>query len=78
MNITNNNRFNCPHCNGTIEIESLNCGIFRHGILKSNNQQINPHASKDECDNYVNNNLIYGCGKPFQIRNNQISKCDYI
>jgi hypothetical protein len=57
----------CPHCNNYIIIEKLNCGIFRHGTLKTNHTQINPHASKEECYHYINNNLIYGCGKPFKI-----------
>jgi hypothetical protein len=72
----------CPHCNDQILIEQLNCKIFRHGILKSNNTQINPHASKEECEYYINNNLIYGCGKPFIIveNNNELTAviCEYI
>ena len=71
----------CPHCNDPILIEQLNCRIFRHGILKSNNTQINPHASKEECDNYITNNLIYGCGKPFKIIDNnelKVEICKYI
>jgi len=57
----------CPHCNATVLVEKLNCRIFRHGTLKTNYQQINPHASKDECDNLLINNMIYGCSKPFKI-----------
>jgi len=57
----------CPHCNNSVIIEEINCAIFRHGILKSNGQQMNPHTPKIECDNLINNNLIYGCGKPFKI-----------
>jgi len=69
----------CPHCKSFIEIEQLNCRIFRHAYLKTNNQQINPHATKEECDNLINNNLIYGCGKPFRIlEDNTVIICDYI
>jgi hypothetical protein len=72
----------CPHCQVPVLIEQLNCKIFRHAILKSTNQQINPHASKSECDHYVTNDLIYGCGKPFRIviTENTITPeiCDYI
>ena len=57
----------CPHCFTQIIIEKLNCCIFRHGILKNNGLQIDPHASKDLCDFYINKQLIYGCGKPFQL-----------
>ena len=50
--------------------------------------QIDPHASKEICDNLVKNNEIYGCGKPFKLfynrnpTNNVVSFyaeiCDYI
>ena len=72
---------NCPNCNNPVLIEQLNCRIFRHGILKANNTQIDPHASKDLCDYYINNGLIYGCGKPFRIlENNKFETviCEYI
>ena len=72
----------CPHCNLMILIEKLNCGIFRHGVIISTGQQIPPHAPKEECDHFVNNGLIHGCGKPFQILliDNKvvIQICDYI
>ena len=67
----------CPHCGVTIEIISLNCGIFRCGIFKSNGQQMNPHASKEYCEKIVKEQLIFGCGKPFCIINGKISKCEY-
>lgn len=74
----------CPNCNCKIIIEQINCGIFRHGYLKSTFEQINPHLSKNECDILINNNLIYGCGKPFRIILDQINNtliieiCNYI
>ncbi len=78
----------CPHCKNPVLIEKLNCCIFRHGILKHNGTQIDPHSSKDLCDYYVEKQLIFGCGKPFQIIPNENSKnnddkfitviCDYI
>ena len=72
----------CPHCQEFIIILEINCGIFRHAIFKTNEQQIDPHTPKNVCDKYIQDNLIYGCGKPFQI----ISKdgifitqiCEYI
>jgi len=57
----------CPHCKEPILIEKLNCCIFRHGVLKNNQKQIDPHASKELCDYYVEHQLIIGCGKPFKI-----------
>ena len=51
-------------------------------MIKLNNTQINPHASKEECEHYINNGLIYGCGKPFRIvlENSKfiIEICEYI
>ena len=40
----------CPHCSFYILIEQLNCCIFRHGVFKNNNEQINPHEKKENCD----------------------------
>jgi hypothetical protein len=72
----------CPHCEEYVIIEQINCAIFRHGIFKENFNQINPHLSKNECEQLVAKNLIYGCGKPFRIEKiNGIwtgIKCDYI
>ena len=69
----------CPHCKEFIEILELNCRIFRHGIYKDNYKQIPPHLAKSQCDFLKENNLIYGCGKPFKINsNNNPEICDYI
>lgn len=57
----------CPHCSQMIEIIELNCRIFRCGIYKSNFTQIPQHLSKSECIRLFSQNLIFGCGKPFQI-----------
>lgn len=57
----------CPHCHEYIIIEKINCAIFRHGVLKSNMKQIDPHLSKLECDILKEQDLIYGCGKPFKV-----------
>ena len=66
----------CPHCKNPVLIERLNCCIFRHGVFKSNGKQIDPHAEKELCQLYVKNDLIFGCGKPFQIIPNDHSKND--
>lgn len=57
----------CPHCHCVIIIESVNCGIFRHGVVKATGEQIPPHASKEICDKLVQQDAIYGCGKPFRV-----------
>ena len=70
---------NCPHCKQLIIIEKLNCRIFRCGIFKSNGKQIDPHSNKNICDELSSNNLIYGCGKPSRIdNNNNVLICEYI
>jgi hypothetical protein len=51
----------CPHCLGDILIfnNEICCAIFRHGIYKHNGNQLDPHASKEECDNaYIKINVI--------------------
>jgi hypothetical protein len=72
----------CPHCDDFIYIEKLNCRIFRHAVYKKNNEQIDPHTPKNICEKLINNNEIYGCGKPFKINTiNNIHNaviCDYI
>ncbi len=73
-----NDFYECPWCQGMIEIIELNCKIFRHGYYKKENIQINPHLKKDECEDLIKQDLIYGCGKPFCILNGNIEKCDYI
>ena len=72
----------CPNCSGTIIILELNCCIFRHGVFKNSLEQVNPHAPKEECDRLVEAKLIWGCGQPFKLieQNNTLVaiKCDYI
>lgn len=69
----------CPHCGVTIEVLQVNCNVFRCGVYKSDiNKNINPHLPKIECEKLVQHDLIYGCGKPFTIKNNIAVICDYI
>ena len=76
--------FTCPHCQEPIQIfkNEMNCKIFRHAVYKNNFHNINPHAPKAVCDNLVNNNLVYGCAKPFRLVNNGSELvaeiCEYI
>ena len=57
----------CPHCSNEVIIDEINCQIFRHGMCKTTGLQLAPHASKEECDKAVQEDTIYGCGKPFRI-----------
>lgn len=75
----------CPHCEQLILIykNEINCAIFRHGVMKTNLKQIEPHLPKQECDKLAKESLIYGCGKPFKLilvsEGTYIAvKCDYI
>ena len=72
----------CPHCQQIIEIVQLNCRIFRCGVKKINGEQIPPHASKQECDGYIERKEIYGCAGPFIVEMNgdgyKAIPCDYI
>jgi hypothetical protein len=67
----------CPHCKENVLISRLNCRIFRHGVLKKNGKQIDPHSCKDLCDFYVKKELIFGCGKPFQVIVNDNSRSQH-
>lgn len=68
----------CPHCDIDILIVEVNCGIFRCGISKFTFAQINPHLSQAECEELMKHDLIYGCGKPFQFKDNKLVKCAWI
>jgi hypothetical protein len=72
----------CPKCSQEIIIEEINCRIFRHAVNKFTGQQMNPHASKTECDEAVIQDTIYGCASPFiiDLSGNKwlASLCDYI
>lgn len=72
--------FKCPHCKTSIAVltSEINCKIFRCGVLKGNNEPMNPHAQKEDCDNLKNKDMINGCGKPFIFKGNYVEKCGYI
>ena len=66
----------CPHCGVAIQVVEENCKIFRCGVYKATMEQINPHLPKVECDAITD--LIYGCGKPFCLVDNELRICDYV
>lgn len=71
--------FFCPHCGGGIEVADMQCRVFRHCVLKNKGILVNPHASKEELDILLRQDLIYGCGKPFRIDQNGVPVvCEYI
>lgn len=67
----------CPHCNQHIIIDQINCGIFRHAMYKTG-MPFPPHASKQMCDDAINQAIIYGCGKPFRVVGDKAVVCDYV
>jgi len=74
----------CPHCKDyfIVNKKDINCAIFRHAVFKKNFHPINPHETKEKCQELVDNNLVFGCAKPFKlILNNdkyEAEICDYI
>lgn len=61
--------YNCPHCSIDIEIEKLNCGIFRCGIfqLKNGNfRQLPKHAKQNIIQIIKEKFVVYGCGNPIK------------
>jgi hypothetical protein len=74
----------CPSCDclTLIHINEVNCQIFRHAVYKNNFLNINPHASKEECDRLFAEDKVFGCAKPFRLvlENNIYTAvlCDYI
>lgn len=72
--------FECPHCTClvSVPVDGINCKIFRHGTMKNDGKQLPPHLSKSECDRLAQEDLIYGCGKPFRFDGEKVEKCDYI
>ena len=53
----------CPKCNGTIEVESINCEIFRHAVYK-NGDLYDPHSTPEKVE--TDRSLILGCGVAFR------------
>jgi len=73
----------CPSCQGDIIIlqEEINCAIFRHAVYK-NGCEVPPHSSKEYIESLVKNDLVWGCGQPFQLLKKEESyeaiSCDWI
>ena len=74
-------RFLCPNClTSIVEVEKkqINCTIFRCGVIKATQKQIPPHEKKAECDRLRENDLIWGCARPFKFDGTKVEKCGYI
>jgi hypothetical protein len=79
--------FPCPHCSLYIQVHltEVNCQIFRHGAMKIQNvlvgPQLDPHTPEEQCNKLIRDDLIYGCGKPYELYQSgskwRVRKCDY-
>ena len=85
MNITHDKEsdtfyFECPHCRMVCQVprSEIRCTIFRHANFKKDMSFVPPHASKKECDRWITEDLIYGCGKPFKFTGTKLEICGYI
>ena len=60
--------FQCPHCKLFFIVleKELNCRILRHFVF-FNGEQLNPHASEEECARAVAQNAGYGCAGPIKL-----------
>ena len=83
--------FNCPHCEElvTVHRRNLACRTFRHAVPKPDANQrgvkgrlvggfANPHAPREECERWVREGLIFGCGKPFRFNGKKVEACGYV
>lgn len=72
--------FQCPHCcmMCLVKKEDIRCTIFRHAVFKNKLEFVPPHAPKEECDRWIRENLVYGCGKPFKFDGKSVTIIDYI
>ena len=70
----------CPHCALYCQIRSadINCKIFRHAVIRSTMAFVDPHSSKQMCDKWVEDGLVWGCGKPFWFDGVVVEACGYI
>ena len=57
------------------------CRTFRHAQFKGKAGRwrfVNPHARKEECERWVREDLIVGCGKPFRFDGKRVEACGYV
>ncbi len=72
--------FECPNCNVMCQVPQceIRCTIFRHANFKKDMSFVPPHASKEECDRWIKDDIVWGCGKPFKFDGTRVIKCDYV
>ena len=72
--------FPCPHCDMLCQVpeNEIRCTIFRHAVFKDGMKFVPPHASKEECQKWLEKDIVWGCAKPFKFDGIKVEKCDYI
>ena len=72
--------FQCPHCGDfcIVAVGDVRCTIFRHAVRISDFAFVNPHASREHCEEWIRKGLVYGCGKPFIMDGKKVESCGYI
>ena len=72
--------FPCPHCTLLCQVKrsEISCNIFRHAVFKQSMKHVPPHSSKEDCERWWSQGLVYGCAKPFKFDGKQVKTCDYI
>lgn len=68
----------CPTCGGGAVIAEVNCGIFRHAVLRSTGECVNPHAGEAEIERLLAEKAIWGCGQPFRLVGGRAEKCGWM
>jgi hypothetical protein len=65
----------CPHCQETIVIDPIACGTTIHGALLTSKGyiQLDPHSSRETCEQHITTPNFKGCGKRILIVESQSS-----
>lgn len=72
--------FPCPHCSMMCQVprNEIRCTIFRHAVFKKDFSFVPPHASKATCDKWIEDDIVYGCARPFKFDGKTVSIIGYI
>ena len=72
--------FNCPHCGEICQVPrtEIRCTIFRHAVFKKGMHFVPPHATKEKCESWLKEDMVYGCAKPFKFTGDKVEVCGYI
>ena len=59
----------CPHCGlpAPVTATDIDNGAIYHGTLKKNGRQLRDRVPADWVQYLRDNDMIYGCGKPFLV-----------